>query len=128
MSNNIKVNDPSIKLDDLRVPTADELDTSLRMLVDYHIGTDSLLFRLDALLWAPPSQAGARIGGGNYPQLSGWISCTEASGLASPKVQACMNYRVRGNDLVSLLRGMADKLEEELKKGPRNDHHGQDHR
>lgn len=93
-----------------------KLNVSFRVMTYYDIGTDALAVRLDAMLGVPIPQPGAP-----FPQRGTQFSAafvvSEQSSLFTPSagIKDCINLRMRGCDLVSVLRGLADKVEADLK-------------
>lgn len=84
-----------------------ELDTSLRVVIGYDIGTDGFSLRLDT------KKDGVQMNNGLYVG-----SPQRGSDLVMPQQPAYTGFSVRANgvDLVAMLRDMADRLEQQLKE------------
>ena len=105
MDNNPVVRGPACNIMPYR-PDA-QLDVSFRALVDYHIGTDTHLARLDVLV--------------NGVQLNVAFHLSRVmpdagrpGALRMPKHLDGFSSMVNSEDLIAGLRGMADRLEQEL--------------
>lgn len=86
----------------------DKLDTSLRALVDYDIGTDTHCVRLDILKSRTQFNIGFHV-----RKTGNW----EAGGneLRMPNRYNGFSVMANSQDLIDALRGMADRLEQQLK-------------
>lgn len=111
MSNNPVVKGPVANL--MSYQDEAKLDTSFRILLDYHIGTDSRVARIDIL------KSGAQFNVGFHVRPTR----NEALGsIGGPNSQLVMpkNYdgcavQVNSGDLIAALRGLADRLEQQIK-------------
>lgn len=86
-----------------------KLDTSFRVLVDYHIATDTHLVRMDLLKSGVQMNTGFHV---RRVRSGGRVGGDE---LVMPNHYPGFAVQASSGDLITALRGMADRLEQQVK-------------
>lgn len=81
-----------------------ELDTGFRVLTDYIVQTDTRILRLDILRSGVQFNVGIQVSETEHPNL-----------LVMPKRLNGCSVRANGQELIGALRGLADRLEQQVK-------------
>lgn len=89
-----------------------KLDTSFRCLVDYHIGTDTHMVRLDLLKGRVQMNTGFHV---RRVRNNGPIG-NGADELVMPNKYDGFSVVANSGDLITALRDMADRLERQIKE------------
>lgn len=87
------------------------LDANFRVVQDYHVGTDTSMLRLDVKIGANQFNIGFHVR--NTTTLNG-ERIRDSDDLIMPRRLDGVCVRVNHNDLITALRGLADRLEQQI--------------